>query len=187
MTTAYALAGLPGAGKSTVREIGVELTEGDEILAGEMIREWFEDDHGREPESSELGDYAAEQRDELGSAFFAEKVVGELLRGEREVDGPVWLDSVRHLDSVVEFSEHFTNCYLIYVTAPFGTRLSRLQTRGRDGEDDFEPLDLLERDEHELTELGTGTIVGNDRIDYIIENDGTYEDLNEAVESIIND
>lgn len=185
MKTAYLLAGLPGAGKSTVADVGVELTGGGAIRAGEMIRTMAADDGLENPSSKELGEYAAQCREEMGDGFFGEKAVGLLLRDEIDVDYPLFVDSVRHIGGAVEFMNYFDSTYLVWVEADRETRLGRLQGRGRDDEADFTMGDLLERDSHELENLGSQTILDSEKIDYRIQNEAGIDELREEVAAII--
>lgn len=185
MNRAYLFAGLPGSGKSTAAEIGKTLTNGGVLEAGEMIREMARDDGIENPSSQELGEYAASKREEFGPGFFAERAVGMMLRGEYDVDYPVFIDSVRHINGVVEFSEFFDSTFLVFVDAPLSVRYERLTGRGRDDEADFTVPDLMDRDRRELNELGTETIIDNDRVDYKIQNVGTQEDLRESIADIL--
>lgn len=187
MTNAYLLAGLPGSGKSTAREMGVSLTGGDAIHAGTMIRQMAANDGLKNPTSSELAEYAAEQRETQGPGFFGEKVSGLLHRGEIEVHYPVFVDSVRHRQGATELKEAFGNASLIWMSAPFHVRHQRLVDRGRDDEDDFTQADLAERDNVELDELGVSTIREHDElIDYTVQNDGSLGNLKSALDGILN-
>lgn len=185
MNRAYLFAGLPGSGKSTAAEIGKTLTNGSVLSAGEMIREMAAQEGLENPSSKGLGEFAAVAREEHGPAFFAERSVGMILRGEYDVEYPLFVDSVRHINSVIEFSEFFDSTFLIFVDAPLSVRHERLTDRGRDGEEDFTVQDLMERDRHELTNLGTETIVDNDRIDYRIQNVGDQEYLRDELSGIV--
>lgn len=184
MKNIYMFAGLPGAGKTTAREQAISLTGGDVVHAGTIIRQMAADDGLTDPSSSELANYAAEQRTEQGPAFAAEKFKGLYLRDEIDVAFPLMFDSVRHKKEVYELRETF-NGHLIWVDAPFETRLRRLQERGRDDEDTFTAADLEERDHIELEELGAKTIIDNDElIDYRIQNDGGLGNLKSALDAV---
>lgn len=183
---AYLLAGLPGAGKSAARDIGATLTGGGVLKAGDMIREMARADGIDNPTSDELGEYAKEQREIAGPGFFAEKANGMMLRDEIEVKYPLWIDSVRHVNGVREFREYFDTTLLLYIDASFLTRLGRVQERGREGEDEWDAADLLARDSRELEHLGTQTILDSDEIDHVVPNEGTLEQLEEAIRRIAN-
>jgi dephospho-CoA kinase len=183
--TAYLFAGLPGAGKTEAADQAVDIAGGDIISAGTMIRQMAAEDGLTNPTSAELGEYAAECREEDGPGFFAERVHGLYLRDEIDIATPCFIDSVRHAEGVAEFREMFDDCYLVWVEAPFDTRLRRLQERGRDDEADFDSADLMERDNRELGELGVQSILDDARIDHTIKNTGHRRDLRSSLDRII--
>lgn len=185
MNRAYLLSGLPGAGKSTAAEIGKTITNGDILRGGDMVREMAKMDGLEDPDSDELGQYAADSRKEYGPGFFAERAVGMLLRGEIEVGYPLFVDSVRNINGVTEFSEYFDSTVTLYIDARRDVRLERLQDRGREGEDSFSYADLARRDERELQELGTQTILDSGRVDHVIPNGASEAHLRERLEDII--
>lgn len=184
---AFLIAGLPGAGKTTVAQIGADITDGSVVESGEIVREMAAQDGLESPSSSELGEYAAEQREEQGPAFVAEFLVGQLLRSELDVDYPLFVDGIRHYQEVVEYTEYFDSRTVIWVDADPYTRLRRLQERGRDGEDGFDMLDLLQRDDRELDDLGVSTLIDDNQqaIDRAIPNTGSEFSLRRSVEETI--
>jgi len=183
--TAYLLAGLPGAGKSTLADIGSKITGGGVITAGDLIRDRAAEDGLTDPTSEELGEYAARLREESGAGFFGQMATGMLMRDEIDIERPVWIDSVRHVNGAREFREYFTDTYLIWIESPGAReRLQRIRDRGRDDEADFTMADLLQRDSRELTELGVQTIFSDARIDYYVENDKHTDALHDAIREI---
>lgn len=186
MQRAYIFSGLPGAGKTTGAEIASELTGGEVVSSGNVVRSmWYEHNHS-DPTSTELGEFAAKRREQDGPAFFAEWLVGKLTRGEKHPRYPLIIDGVRHADSIAEFREYFDDTYAFWVAADSTTRLQRLQDRGRDGEDTFDQGDLLERDRRELQELGVQTIRQESRLDEVILNDDTEGVFRDRVSQAIN-
>lgn len=185
--TFYMFAGLPGAGKTTAARKGVELAGGEMLSLGSIVRQMAYEDGYTDPESHDLAEYAAEQREKQGPSFAAEHVHGLYLRDELDAYFPLFIDGIRHRNEVSEFQEAFGDGYLIWVEAPFDTRLARLQSRARDGEDDFTAADLAERDERELQDLGVMTLNDNELIDYRIENDGDVDDLKSTLDTIIHE
>lgn len=184
---AFLIAGLPGAGKTTVAQMGADLTDGSVIESGEVVREMAAQDGLEDPDSSELGEYAAEQREAQGPAFVAEFLVGQLLRGELDPDYPLFVDGIRHYQEVVEYTDYFESRTVVWVDADPYTRLRRLQDRGRDGEDSFDMLDLLQRDERELDDLGVNTLISDNQqvVDRAIPNTGSERSLRRSVEETI--
>lgn len=185
MRKAYLLAGLPGAGKSAAADAGTAAAGGSVLSAGNMIREMARADGLEDPTSDELGEYAKKQRGIAGPGFFAEKAAGMILRDEIEIDYPVWIDSVRHINGAREFKEFFDSAELIYIDAPFETRLERVRDRGRDDEAEWSAIDLMERDDRELKHLGTQTILDSGEVDHVVPNDSTMSDLYEHLARIV--
>jgi len=181
--TIYALCGLPGAGKSTVAEMGTEQTDGSLVHVGSVMRTLAEHHYGYRPSSQEIADFAAEQREERGSGFAMDYVVGENSEYDKQ---PVFVDSVRNIEGFRRLEQADGNAYLVWVEArDFDQRLERLQQRARDDEGTFTIPDLLDRDDTELNDLGQATILESGAIDYRINNSGTYEELQSQVSSLI--
>lgn len=182
----FLVAGLPGAGKSTVCEMGAEMTGGEVLESGTIIRQ-HADEEGVDTDSESLGNFAARQRSQRGPAFVAEELVGHLLRDDIDVDYPLFIAGVRHRDEITEYNQFFDSTTTLWVDASPNTRVERIRERGRDGEDDFDLLDLLNRDSRELEELGVATLVEGQQepIDRAIPNEGTEEQLRRTVERIV--
>lgn len=85
----FGIAGLPGAGKSTVAEhIKTVLTAYDERAVTQEMSEWvrkqFEDSAGdKSVNDNELGRWAADQKDERGDGCFARDLAHSLNRSNR--------------------------------------------------------------------------------------------------------
>jgi len=178
MKQGYLLSGLPASGKSTVAEIIADETGGDIIHAGGIIRDMWYDEHDDGPTSDELGAFAATKREQMGDGFFAEYAVGNILRGNSHYEYPLIVDSVRHMNEVNEFRHFLNTSELLWVTAPFETRFTRLKQRGRDDEEEFTEVDMLKRDERELYDLGVNTIYNHDTaVDRYINNSDDEDTL----------
>lgn len=163
---AVALAGLPGAGKSFTAEKLADVYDAEVVSMGDAIREEAPDYIS----SEELGDYAAEWREEA-SEEIPEKVV-EIAKEKGKL---VIIDGVRSITDYDVLSSHFDNFHLIEVEAKFYERLSRIQERDREGEGDFSAIDLADRDENERYNLGFGDLEDSGHIDLSVKN-GTGPD-----------
>lgn len=115
---------------------------------GEAVRELARENLGPEATSHEIGHWATVSREVNGPEIMAKRLVTKWREG-REPDTPVHIEGVRSIHEVAAFDRLFTFVPIIFVDAPFGTRLSRLNSRGRDGEDAFDVVDLVERDNRE--------------------------------------
>lgn len=180
--------GLPGAGKTTVAEYASTLTGGSYLNTGDMVRRAAAEDGIVDPGSEELSRYASQGREEYGDGFIPQRIVGMILNGDLEVEYPIHLDGIRNVSGVNEVREFASTSFLVYVEAEFHRRLQRLRDRGRDGEGDFDEIDLLKRDQRELNGLGTAGILESNQIDVTIENNYTkLAPLQDEVERMISD
>lgn len=173
--------GLPGAGKSTVLTIADEYTI-PTIVMGDIVRENARE-HCREPLTSEtLGEWAAAQREQHGKQVMAEYTRERI----HEHDEPVIVvDGCRSEAELAVFTEKFT-VITIRIDATFTDRLHRLQTRDRDGEGAFTPMDLHHRDARELS-WGLGDLFRVDTPDYRVINNTSFETFQEHVRRIFAD
>jgi dephospho-CoA kinase len=148
-THAVAFCGLPGSGKTYAAELlENRFEEVEKISMGDAIRAHAPD--AVRGDSELLGTYAADTREED-----AEQIplwVTELA-DERDAD-TFAIDGVRSPTDYEVLDDHFDEFYLVRVWAPFYERLRRLTSRGREGEDEFDAHDLVDRDINELENLG---------------------------------
>jgi len=147
---AVAFAGLPGAGKSYASDKLGTVYDAPVISMGDAIRADFRERKGRKAESQELGEWAADWRDDAPEEI-PEKVVEMAGKTGEEL---VIIDGVRSVTDYEVLSDYFENFHLIEIKTPFYERLDRLHERGREGEDGFTAIDLAERDDREMYELG---------------------------------
>lgn len=173
----YAVAGLAGSGKSVAT--GVADSLGYSVVPmGQVVRERARGVLGDDASSEEIGVWAAQQRELRGSGIIAELTADRIV--ERYDPSEVVVDGLRSPDEVKVLKERFGTISVVLVTAPFDTRLRRLQARGRDGEDAFDAEDLRERDRREeawgLSEL---------EADAVLVNDGAVEEFELAVGDMI--
>jgi dephospho-CoA kinase len=178
--TVYVTTGLPGAGKTEVAELLEEFTSGQMYSTGDIVRGMFRQETEKEKNSQELADFAAEKRKELGPAFAIEWLIDNEPSGD-----PLIVDGVRHIEEVRELRAEYDDVTVIWTAAPFEIRYNRVVTRGREGEAEFSRDDFSERDKNELYNLGTQSLLDNNAPDERIENDGSYEDLETAVQRIL--
>ena len=172
--------GLPGAGKSTVLDVADEY-DIPNITMGEVVRKRAAETLGDDFTSSELGQWASNQRAEHGSTIMAEYTLEEITGTDAPV---IIIEGTRSPDEIRVFAAQFRTLTL-RVDAPYADRLHRLQDRGRDGEDTFTPEDLHDRDSREMVEWGLGDLYATDDPDYVIENTGTLTQYREIITDIL--
>lgn len=150
MKSAIALCGLPGAGKSKAAEQFAQMFNSGVVSMGDAIRRQYRDETGSDPNSEELAEFAAMWRENAPAEI--PETVCEIAQGI--VGDPVVIDGVRSTTDYEVLSEQFAEFYLVQIKASFYTRLDRLTGRGREGEDEFDAVDLAERDMNEHNNLG---------------------------------
>jgi dephospho-CoA kinase len=180
-TDAVAFCGLPGAGKSHTAEKLATVYDTEVVSMGDAIRHKYKEENWLgKPESQvpdeipskELADFAAEWRAEAPEEIPAK--TAEMARVlEKDV---AIIDGVRSPNDAEILSDEFDSFYLIEIQCGFEERLRRLQDRGREGESDFDRVDLAERDMNELENLGYAALQDGDYKDLTITN-GEHNNL----------
>lgn len=162
---AITLTGLPGAGKSYVAEKFGTVYDAPVISMGDAIRAHCPDE--ARDDSDALADFAADVRRHDPTQI--PKWVADLARDEPS--GLVIIDGVRSVMDYEVLDDYFKRLHLIEVGASFEVRLERVRDRGREGEDEFGRVELAERDEHELSELGQRQLGKDVGADLTVAND----------------
>lgn len=145
---AIAYAGYPGAGKTEAATYGLDWVGGEHVSMGQAVKEVALDELGPDATSHEIGHWATVSREVSGPDVMARRIVRKWQEGGPPRE-PVHIEGVRSIHEVRAFQEMFGYVPILFIDAPFQTRLDRLQERGRDGEADFGETDLLERDGRE--------------------------------------
>ncbi|RNJ77024.1 MAG: dephospho-CoA kinase [Nitrosopumilus sp. H8] len=137
------LAGMPGAGKSTIAE-GLKSRGYDVVNMGDAVREEAAK-RALEPSRENLGKLMLELRREHGQGAVAELVRPKIESSAAEV---VLVDGIRSIEEVQAIRK-FGNVRLLAVHASTSSRFDFLQRRGRP--DDPQTRDhFVERDSREL-------------------------------------
>jgi hypothetical protein len=147
---------------------------------GDAIREEYASRNGVEPksgfDSDALGEFAASWRDEASHeipetvADIASRYYRGLGKYQPEQSDLLIIDGVRSPTDFEVLNGYFDEFYLIDVDASFYTRLDRLRDRGRDSEDEFDAVDLAERDQRERNDLDYGDLIEQERPHLQLEN-----------------
>lgn len=174
--------GLPGSGKSEAGEFAAEALDGAHVLeTGGVVRrgaaQFFQRDLS-ELTSDELGEYSTMRRERDGGDYVARDVIETLDQHERDPDQPAVIVGMRDTEALPALEDYFEVHLIIWIHAPHGVRLERLQERDRQDEASFTSEDLQRRDGRECM---WGTPEWAVHSDIQILNTGTLEHLRKRV------
>jgi len=170
------VAGMPGAGKATVKEM-VERLGYPVVVMGDKIREETRR-RGLKPTPENVGMVMLKLREEEGPAIVAKRCLPRIEKAKGKV---VVVDGIRSLHEVNEFKRHFPNFTLIAIHASPETRFQRLFQRKRS--DDPEGWEtFMERDLRELS-VGLGSAIAT--ADHMIINEATKAELSGNVREVL--
>ncbi|MBW2964995.1 hypothetical protein KY363_06065, partial [Candidatus Woesearchaeota archaeon] len=125
-------------------------------------------------------------------SVLATRVIGQILRDKRQGKHKFVVDGLRDYDELFMFRQHeFENpdmrFILIGIDAPQELRYKRLRHRAREGDprtfDDFKRIDDLEMKGSAGQEVGKCMKMA----DYIVQNDGSAEELREKIKKIVDE
>jgi len=170
------VAGMPGAGKATVREIVQEMGY-PAVVMGDEIREEAKR-RKLKPTPENLGILMLKLREEEGPAAVAKRCIPKMEKAKRKV---IVVEGIRSLHEVEEFKRLFPNFTIIAVHASPETRFRRLFQRKRS--DDPEGWEaFIERGLRELG-VGLGAVIAT--ADHMIVNEGTKAQLKRKTREVL--
>ena len=170
------VAGMPGAGKAVIKTAAESMGYAV-VIMGDEIREETKR-RGLEPTPENIGKIMLQLRKEEGSTAVAKRCTSKIEKAKTDL---VFVDGVRSLAEVEEFKKHFAGFALIAVHSSPETRFQRLSRRKRS--DDPEGWVVFsQRDMRELS-VGQGAVIA--LADYMIVNEGTYEEFKTEVRSVL--
>lgn len=169
------MAGMPGAGKGTVREI-VEKMGYPVVVMGDEIREEAKR-RNLKPTPENLGMIMLKLREEEGPAAIARRCIPKMEKTKEKVV----VEGIRSLHEVDEFKKHFPNFTLIAIHASPETRFQRLFQRKR-SDDPKRWKTFRERDLRELS-VGVGAAIAT--ADQIIVNEGSKAQLKRKTRKVL--
>jgi len=170
------VAGMPGAGKGTVREI-VQKMGYSVVVMGNEIREEAKR-RKLKPTPENLGMVMLKLREEEGLATVAKRCIPKMEKAKEKI---VIVEGIRSLHEVDEFKKHFPNFTLIAIHASPETRFRRLFQRKRS--DDPKGWEtFMERDSRELS-VGIGAAIAT--ADHMIMNEGTKAQLKRKTREVL--
>ena len=172
------VAGMPGTGKSVVRQVVREM-DCSVVVMGDAIRLEAKKRKLR-PTPENLGMVMLELRKEKGPTVVANRCVSKIQRSDKDV---VVVDGIRSLDEVKAFRQHFPKFVLMAIHSSPRTRFERLFRRRRS--DDPRGWDtFLERDLRELG-VGLGNVIAT--ADYMVVNEGTKKQFMIEIQEVLRD
>ncbi|MDH5374662.1 MAG: AAA family ATPase [Candidatus Bathyarchaeota archaeon] len=170
------LAGMPGAGKSTVVNVAKE--GGYKVVVmGDVVREEVEK-RRMKPTPKNLGKIMLELRRIEGEAVIAKRCIPKI---EKVMEQKVVIDGVRSLSEVEEFKKHLHRFSLIAVHASPETRFRRLYRRNRS--DDPKNWEIFH--ERDMRELRVGLSNALAMAEYIIVNEGGLEVVKDKIREVL--
>ncbi|MGQ9468377.1 MAG: AAA family ATPase [Nitrososphaerales archaeon] len=171
------ITGMPGSGKSVVREIANELGI-PVLIMGDVIREEVK----RRGLKEEVKSYELIMRDireKLGSQIVAERTAKKLDYVKADI---AFIDGIRSLEEVRYFKTIAKDVHILALLSPFKIRLKRLSSRNRLGDPKTEK-ELEERDEAELR-LGLGDVIAK-ADSYLVNDDRPIDVFKEDVRKTV--
>ena len=166
--TVIGIAGMPGAGKNTIREVAREfgfpiVVMGDEVRAEAKRR-------SLDPTPENLGRIMLQIRAEEGPGTLAKRCILKIASSNSQV---VIVDGVRSMYEVEEFKKALPKFKIVAIHASPKIRFKRLLRRGR-SDDPKNWETFIERDLREL-HVGIGEVIAI--ADHVVVNEGTMEDF----------
>jgi len=169
------VAGMPGAGKGTIRETFQKMGYAA-VVMGDEIREEAKR-RKLKPTPENLGMIMLKLREEEGPAAVAKRCIPKMEKAKENVV----VEGIRSLHEVDEFKKHFPNFTLIAIHASPETRFRRLFQRKRS--DDPKGWEtFMERDLRELS-VGIGAAIAT--ADKMIVNEGSKARLKRKTREVL--
>lgn len=176
MTEATLFIGGVASGKSTAIGV-VGFTAGWLGLSmGSVARSVYD-----EAETNQSLSRWAGQRKGDDPAWCAKELVKQIDNHEDDYS-KVAIEGIRGPEEVSVFENYFDRVNVVWLWAPFYTRMNRAMARGRD--DTEEPADFFERDQRER-EWGLHQLTHPTNYDYFIPNTGTVEQFRSDIQSYL--
>ncbi|MEA2090592.1 MAG: AAA family ATPase [Thermoproteota archaeon] len=170
------LAGMPGSGKSVVREAAGELGCSIVMMGDEIRLETKRRKLELTPEN--VGEVMLKLREEEGPGVVAKRCVPKIKGAKGKT---VLVDGIRSLHEVEEFRKRFPNFTLLAVHTSPKTRFQRLFKRKR-SDDPKRWETFQERDLRELN-VGLGSVIAS--ANFMIVNEGSRAELKRKAQKIL--
>jgi dephospho-CoA kinase len=168
--------GLPASGKGEfsliARELGIPV-----VVMGDVIRRAVLE-AGMKPTDENLGQMGNHLRAEEGMDAIASRCIPLI---EEQISPLVVVDGIRGSAEIRLLRDHFSDFYLIAITADFRTRLQRLRMRKRSDDSSLEE-DLVLRD---TREQAWGLDRALEEADCNLENQGDLAGFQDTVRALL--
>jgi dephospho-CoA kinase len=185
----FALAGLPGCGKSTVADIITEELDhhGHRAMSTEVsdfVRTMFEEESDDDINDNELGRWAAEKKEEHGNGYFLREMALTL---EAEKRPHIAISGLRSPEEAEAVREVFGSGYVTVISVWTLPDIRFERKYGESPSTDHPEWDtFVERNERETHDWGCAEFFTDEGpSDYVIPNNGTLEELEGKVQAIV--
>ncbi len=166
MKTIWGIVGMPGSGKSQAISYAKDFAP--VVVMGDVIREETIS-RGLDITPENLGKISQELRKIEGKAAIASRCMKKIISLPENI---IIVDGIRSMFEVDEFRKQF-RIIIIAIHTSDNIRHARLQSRNR-ADDSINLQTILERDNRELG-FGLREVIEN--ADYVINNNGTFQEL----------
>lgn len=176
-----AITGTIGAGKGTIVEYlqtkGFTHYSARAFFIKELVRRGMEQSR----------DNMVLVANELRKTYFPGYAIGELLKEAQQHGGDAVIESIRTAGEIDLLKEKATNVCLLAVDADIKTRYDRVVKRNSSTDNvSFEKFMADEKREFESKDAWSQNLkVCMERADYVLSNDGTFEDLYKQIDEVL--
>jgi dephospho-CoA kinase len=170
------IAGMPGAGKAVVSRVAHE-NDYAIVIMGDVIREETKR-RGLKLTPENVGKVMVRLREEKGQEVVAKRCIPKISNTNADF---VLVDGIRSLIEVQEFKKSFKNFALVAVHSSPETRFGRVFRRKRSDDPSIWEV-FHERDLRELS-VGQGNVIA--MADYMIANEGTFEEYKAKIKEVL--
>lgn len=172
------LAGEIASGKDTVAQLLKEKYGAETIMFSTILRDILDRlylDQSRE----NLSRLSMHLRKAFGEDTFSRVILRDAEKFDAEI---IVVDGVRRLADIIHF-ESMGNFHFAYVNASVEKRHERIVARGQNTDDSTKTVMQLEKDQQLEAEAQVRDL--RERAEFVIDNDGTLEELDAQVDDIV--
>lgn len=172
------VAGEVASGKDTVGQYIAEKYQAQALRFSQVLRDILDRMH-LEQSQENMGKLSMHLRKAFGEDILSKGLIAEAEKSDSEL---IVVDGVRRFPDIIQMqaSERF---YFIYVEASPEKRYERLIMRHNNSDDTGKTLAQFEKDALQESESQIRDLKGH--ADFVINNDGTLEELQKQVDDII--